>query len=57
MRSLCCFTDFPNSAALDKVEYDLSVFTGCQKGINVTVFRLKKKEKEKDRNTEINPYS
>lgn len=56
MRSLCCFTDFPNSAALDKVEYDLSVFTGCQKGINVTVFRLKKK-KEKDRNTEINPYS
>lgn len=47
MRTTCCCTDFPNSAALDKVEYDLSVFTGCQRGNNVTVFRLKKKKKKR----------
>lgn len=28
---------FPNSARLERVEYDLSVFTGCQRGIYVTV--------------------
>lgn len=35
---------FPNCARLDKAEYDLSVFTGCQRGINITVSDKKKKE-------------
>lgn len=36
---------FPKSALLDVVESDLSVFTGCQRGINVTVSDEKKTTK------------
>lgn len=40
LRSPHCF-HFPNSAPTDKDGYDLFGFTGCQRGLRVTVFRLK----------------
>lgn len=51
---------FPNSVPIDKDGSELCVFTGCQRGINVTVFRLKMcrhAKKAKERNAEINSYS
>lgn len=51
---------FPNSVPIDKDGSELCVFTGCQRGINVTVFRLKMcrhAKKAKERKAEINSYS
>lgn len=50
-------TDFPTSALLDKVEYDLPVFTGCHGGINVTVSGFFLKKRKKAVKAEINSYS